>query len=114
MYGVQHHFPKWAKVLPEIKTFSMHSIHFIHIWKLLFPSNMNLIGKLGHLNIGDSWTIYLISLVYFKLFKISRFVGHVTGGYKLVNKQCINPKTGELLFDLKKMKRCSHMFTAFQ
>jgi hypothetical protein len=29
---------------------------------------------------------------------ISRFVGHVTGGYKLVDKRCRNPKTNELLF----------------
>jgi hypothetical protein len=30
--------------------------------------------------------------------KVSRFLGHVTGGFKLVDKRCINPKSGALLF----------------
>ncbi len=29
---------------------------------------------------------------------ISRFLGHVTGGFKLVDKRCADPKTGELPF----------------
>jgi hypothetical protein len=30
--------------------------------------------------------------------KVSRFLGHVTGGFKLVDKQCIDPKYGTFLF----------------
>jgi hypothetical protein len=30
--------------------------------------------------------------------KVSRFLGHVTGGYKLVDKLCTDPKTCNLLF----------------
>ncbi len=29
---------------------------------------------------------------------ISRFLGHVTGGFKLVDKRCVDPKTGLPLF----------------
>jgi len=37
--------------------------------------------------------------------KISRFLGHVTGGFKLVDPRCIDPKSGELLFGEDKVEK---------
>jgi hypothetical protein len=37
--------------------------------------------------------------------KISRFLGHVTGGIKLVDPRCTDPKSGELLFGEDKVEK---------
>ena len=45
--------------------------------------------------------------------KIRRFLGHVTGGFKLVDKCCVNPITGELLFGdstIEKVQSHVHCF----
>jgi len=45
--------------------------------------------------------------------KVSRFLGHVTGGFKLVDQCCINPKSGELLFgkgNVEKVQLHVHCF----
>jgi hypothetical protein len=45
--------------------------------------------------------------------KISRFLGHVTEGFKLVDRRCINPKTGQLLFgdsSVEKVQSHVHSF----
>ena len=45
--------------------------------------------------------------------KVSRFLGHVTGGFKLVDKRFINPKTGEFLFGdsrIEKVQSHVHCF----
>jgi hypothetical protein len=44
---------------------------------------------------------------------VSRFLGHVTGGFKLVDKRCINPITGQLLFGdsgIEKVQSHVHCF----
>jgi len=59
-----------------------------------------LLDKYGLLDIiNDPNTMKPIQLaVTFDGGKVSRFLGHVTGGYKLVDKRRIDPKSGDLLF----------------
>jgi hypothetical protein len=59
-----------------------------------------LLDKYGLLDIiNDPNTSEPIQLaVTFDGGKVSRFLGHVTGGCKLVDKCCIDPKSGDLLF----------------
>jgi hypothetical protein len=45
--------------------------------------------------------------------KVSRFFGHVTGGFKLVDKHCTDPKSGTFLFGdahLEKVQSHVHCF----
>ena len=45
--------------------------------------------------------------------KISRFFSHVTGEFKLVDRRCIDPRTGGLLFGdngIKKVQSHVHFF----
>jgi len=42
---------------------------------------------------------------------VSRFLGHVTGGFKLVDRRCIDPKTGSLLFGESSIDKVqSHLY----
>jgi hypothetical protein len=61
-----------------------------------------ILSKFGLLQIADdpSTTEPVLVAVTFDGGAISRFVGHVTGGYKLVEKCCRNPKTNKLLFGI--------------
>jgi len=43
---------------------------------------------------------------------VSRFLGHVTGGFKLVDGRYIDPKTGSLLFGEAALIKCNRTFTA--
>jgi len=42
---------------------------------------------------------------------ISQFLGHVTGGFKLVDRRCKNPKTKELCLVTAGMIKFNHMST---
>ncbi len=113
---MQRQFPKWAKVLPEIKRiqraqYSLNSylneIIPIHIepnretGRFHYRAYLDyLLSKFGLLDIIDdtSTTEPVKVAVTFDGGSVSRFLGHVTGGYKLVDKRCIDPKTGLLLF----------------
>jgi hypothetical protein len=59
-----------------------------------------ILGKFGLLHIIDNpdTTEPVRVAVTFDGGSISRFLGHVTGGYKLVDSRCKNPKTQEPLF----------------
>jgi hypothetical protein len=112
---VQKTFPKWAKVLPEIKqlqraqkSLNAHLQEKIPIiidnikesagfdFKLYLE---HILSKFSLLYlVKDPSTLEPVKLaVTFDGGSISRFLGHVTGGFKLVDKRCIDPKTGELL-----------------
>jgi len=45
---------------------------------------------------------------------ISCFLGHVIGGYKLVDKGAKHPKTRKLYLERAAMKKCNLMFTVFR
>ena len=59
-----------------------------------------ILEKFGLLDIIDNpaTTDPVMVAVTFDGGSVSRFLGHVTGGFKLVDKRCQNPKTGEFLF----------------
>jgi len=116
IYSVQKQFPKWAKVLPEIK--QLHhaqknlNSHFHDRFPISYEPHCEtgkfeykpylefMLSKFGLLNLvnNPSTTDPVKVAVTFDGGKISCFLGHVTGGFKLVDKRCVNPKTGELLF----------------
>jgi hypothetical protein len=131
LYSVQKTLPKWAKVLPEIKNLQRAQYSFNNHMDDIIPIKNEtdretgafeyrqcadyLLSKFGLLNIIDdpSTTEPVIVAVTFDGGAISRFVGHVTGGYKLVDKHCINPKTKELLFGIsgnEKLQSHIHCF----
>ncbi len=113
---MQRNIPKWAKVLPEIKQLRgaqrrlnnhLNNIIPFHIepdretGKFEYRSYLEyLLSQYGLLGIvNDPNTVESVQLaVTFDGGKVSRFLGHVTGGYKLVDKRCVDPKTGNLLF----------------
>jgi hypothetical protein len=118
MYSVQRHFPKWAKVLPVIKNIQRAQYSLNTHMETIIPIQYEpdretgsfeyrqftdyILDKFGLLQLVDDPTTTepVQVAVTFDGGKISRFVGHVTGGYKLVDKRCINPKTGDLLFGI--------------
>ncbi len=113
---MQKSFPKWAKVLPEIKS----------IQKAQYRLDVHLQGALPlHLEAGKEtgyfqYRPYIEYLLHkFSLLKISNnitttepvrvavtfdggsvshFLGHVTGGLKLVDSRSTNPRTKDPLF----------------
>jgi Holliday junction resolvase RusA-like endonuclease len=137
LYSVQQSLPKWAKVLPEIKRLqhSQYSFndHMDNIIPIRYEADREtgafeyrqftdfILSKFGLLQIIDdtSTTEPVLVAVTFDGGAISRFVGHVTGGYKLVDKRCVNPKTNQLLFGVsgnEKVQSHIHCFpikTAF-
>ncbi len=116
IYSVQKDFPKWAKVLPEIKRIrtaqKQLNSHLTEIIPICYAQDCEtgwfeyrtfldyMLTKTGLLDIVDdvNTTEPVILAVTFDGGKIRRFFSHVTGGFKLVNKRCINPRTGKLLF----------------
>jgi hypothetical protein len=104
IYSVQKTFPKWAKVLPEIKqlqraqkSLNAHLQDVIPIiidnvkesagfeFKLYLEHILSKFGLLDFVN--DPSTVEPVKLaVTFDGGSISRFLGHVTGGFKLVDK----------------------------
>jgi hypothetical protein len=77
-----------------------------------------ILTKFGLLKIIDdtSTTEPVVVAVTFDGGSISQFVGHVTGGYKLVDKRCVNPKTNQLLFGIsgnEKVQSHIHCFPIF-
>jgi hypothetical protein len=117
IYSVQKPFPKWAKILPEVK----------HIQRAEYSLNAHLNEIIPIVVEGDgresarfdyrSYTDYLLSkfglldiimdattekpvvvAVTLDGAKLSKFLSHVTAGFKLVDPRCINPLTGDLLF----------------
>ena len=105
---MQKSFPKWAKVLPEVKQIQKaNDVLPIHIEPDCETGRFDyrsfadhLLSKYGLLDIIDdpSTTESVKVAVTFDGAKISRFLSHVTGGFKLVDWGCINPRTGLLLF----------------
>ena len=131
IYSVQKQFPKWAKVLPEIK--QLHkaqknlNVHLHGRIPISYEPDREtgkfeykpylefLLSKFGQLDIvnNPSTTDPVKVAVTFDGGKISCFLGYVTGGFKLVDKHCINPKTGQLLFgesSIEKVQSHVHCF----
>jgi len=128
---VQKQFPKWAKVLPEIK--QLHKAQkclnaYLHD-KLPISYEPDretgnfqyreylevMLSKFGLLDlVNDPTNTDPVKVaVTFDGGKISRFLGHVTEGFKLVDRRCINPKTGQLLFgdsSVEKVQSHVHCF----
>ncbi len=116
LYSVQKSFPKWAKVLPEVKQIQkaqkllnehLRNILPIHVEPDQETARFEyrafteyVLSKYGLLDIIDdpNTTEPVKVAVTFDGAKISRFLSHVTGGFKLVDRRCINPKTGLFLF----------------
>ena len=112
IYLVQKSFPKWAKVLPEIKRVQQAQYNLNAYLQELIPMNVDpvnesagfnfnlyfehILSKFGLLDlVNDPSTTDPVKVaVTFDGNLISHFLGHVTGGFKLVDKQCIDPKTG--------------------
>jgi hypothetical protein len=113
---VQKSFPKWAKVLPEVKQIQrvqrklnsyLNDVIPIQLEPTRETGNFDyrlyldfLLQRFGLLELmNDPSTTEPVQVaVTFDGGKVSRFLGHVTGGFKLVDKRCINPKSGALLF----------------
>jgi hypothetical protein len=58
------------------------------------------LSRFGLLDIirDETTTEPVVVAVTFDGGSLSKFLSHVTGGYKLVDPRCVNPQTGELLF----------------
>ena len=101
MYSVQRNFPKWAKVLPEIK--HIQRAQYRETGSFSYREYTDyILSQFGLLDVVNdpSTTDPVKVAVSFDGGSISRFLGHVTAGFKLVDKRCINPKTGEPLFGI--------------
>jgi hypothetical protein len=113
---VQKSFPKWAKVLPEIKRVQQAQYNLNAYLQELIPMNVDpvnesagfnfnlyfehILSKFGLLDlVNDPSTTDPVKVaVTFDGGSISHFPSHMTGGFKLVDKCCIDPKTGLPLF----------------
>jgi hypothetical protein len=103
MYSVQKNFPKWAKVLPEIKQVQKAqkrlNEHLQNVLPIaiddnresgMFDYNLHLehiLSKFGLMDlINDPNNNKPVKVaVTFDGGSVSRFLGHVTGGFKLVD-----------------------------
>ncbi len=131
IYKVQKDFPRWAKVLPEIKRIraaqKQLNSHLSETIPICYAQEREtgwfeyrkfldyMLQKSGLLDIIDdeSTNDPVIIAVTFDGGKVSRFFSHVTGGFKLVDKRCVNPKTGKLLFSetgIEKVQSHVHCF----
>ncbi len=131
IYSIQKDFPKWAKILPEIKgiraaqkKLNAHLSEVIPIkyaqdretgWFEYRKFTEYMLKKNGLMEIIDdpATTEPVIVAVTFDGGKVSRFFSHVTGGFKQVDKQCINPRTKEKLFadsGIEKVQSHVHCF----
>jgi hypothetical protein len=128
LYSVQKSLPKWAKVLPEVKHIQRAQYRLNNHLNNLIPMQLEPERESGKFSYWE-YTYYLLQqfglsdlinnpnldrpvivAVTFDGGSLSRFLGHVTGGYKLVDPRTRNPKTGELLFgDSGTVKVQSHI-----
>jgi hypothetical protein len=115
-YSVQCSFPKWAKVLPTIKSVQKVQYTLDRHLKERFPIRMEvgretglfkygpyteyMLEKFGLLDlINDPNTIVPVKVaVTFDGGSVSHFLGHVMGSYKVVDKRAKHPLTKEPLF----------------
>jgi hypothetical protein len=126
---VQRNFPKWAKVLPEIKSIQKAQYALDSHLEETIPLHLEVGRETGYFEYR-SYTDYILKCygmlqiidnpdttepirvaVTFDGGSVSRFLGHVTGGFKLVDSRCINPKTQEPLFGVSGHEKVqSHVY----
>lgn len=128
---MQKTFPKWAKVLPEVKQIQRAQRRLNNHLNEIIPISYEpdretgtfqyreyvelLLDRFGLLPlINDPSTTEPVQVaVTFDGGKISRFLGHVTGGFKLVDRRSINPKTGTPLFGETGIEKVQSHFFCF-
>jgi hypothetical protein len=130
LYSVQRNFPSSAKVLPEIQHIqrAQYSLnrHLDDVIPISQEENWKtakfdyraftdyILTKFGLMPIiTNEETINPVIAVTFDGGTRSKFLSHVTGGFKLVDPCCINPLTGEPLFGengCTKVQSLAHCF----
>ncbi len=113
---MQKNFPKWAKVLPEIKSVQKAQYKLDSHLEETLPLHLEVGRETGYFHYR-SYLEYILNsyglldviddptntepvrvAVTFDGGSVSRFLSHVTGGFKLVDSRAINPRTHGPLF----------------